>query len=56
MFETPYIDVNQHAHFTLSAPTLGLVLSEEERKERLAYWISDTIRRRRLTAAAPTRL
>lgn len=31
-------------------PTLRLVLSEEERKDRLAYWIGDTIRRRRLSA------
>lgn len=30
-------------------PTLGLMLSEEERKARLAYWISDTIYRRHLT-------
>lgn len=29
--------------------TLGLMLSEEERKARLAYWINDTISRRRLT-------
>ena len=32
-----------------AVPTLGLVLSEEERRVRLAYWISDTINRRRLT-------
>jgi len=43
------IVANQHAHAPWGAPTLGLVLSEEERKERLAYWISDTMRRRRLT-------
>lgn len=30
-------------------PTLALVLDEEERKERLAYWIRDTMDRRRLT-------
>lgn len=36
-------------HARLLAPTLRLVLSEEERKDRLAYWIGDTIRRRRLS-------
>ena len=32
-----------------SMPTLALVLTEEERKQRLAYWIRDTMDRRRLT-------
>lgn len=36
-------------HAGWAVPTLPLVLTEEERKERLAYWINDTISRRRLT-------
>jgi transcriptional regulator with XRE-family HTH domain len=32
-----------------TVPRLALVLSEQERKERLAYWIRDTMDRRHLT-------
>jgi transcriptional regulator with XRE-family HTH domain len=31
-------------------PTLALVLSEQERKDRLAYWVRDTMDRRGLTS------
>jgi hypothetical protein len=49
MLEINHFVANQLGYATLSAPTLGLVLGEEERKERLAYWISDTMRRRKVT-------
>jgi transcriptional regulator with XRE-family HTH domain len=50
------IVANQHTRIVPTVPTLAPVLSEEERKERLAYWIRDTMDRRGLTPPAVAKL
>src|SRR5260221_1995200 len=42
-------DANVRAPLVPTLPTLSVVLSEEEREERLAYWIQDAMARRGLT-------
>ena len=43
------IGANHDGRIFPTVPRLALMLSEQERKERLAYWIRDTMDRRRLT-------
>lgn len=40
---------NHDGRIIPTVPRLALVLSEQERKDRLAYWIRDTMDRRKMT-------
>lgn len=49
MTQAAYMGANYAGRIVPTVPRLALVLSEQERKDRLAYWIRDTMGRRRLT-------